>query len=89
MYSSALPILYPMAVINLSIIFLVDKYLLLRFYRTPKNYDEQSIEFSIGDMKYSFLFHFIIGLLVFSNDRILSNSGHIDLFNNLELNNND
>ena len=47
MYSPGLPILFIIAAINFIIIFWVDKWLILRFYRTPKNYDEQSIEFCL------------------------------------------
>lgn len=72
-----------MAIVNFTIIFWVDKWLLLRFYRTPKNYDEQSIQFAIGEMKYAFLFHFLVGSLVYSNDRILSNSGQSDALSGL------
>lgn len=72
MYSPALPVLFVIAVINFFIIFWVDKYLLLRFYHSPKNYNEESIMFSLGEMKFSFLFHFLIGLLVYSNERIIS-----------------
>lgn len=80
MYSPALPILFLMAIINFTIIYWVDKWLLLRFYRKPKNYDEKSILFLVHEMKLSFLFHFIIGTFVYSNDRILSNSGNLRLF---------
>ena len=31
-------------------------------------------------MKYAFVFHFLIGGLVYSNDKILSSSGTLDLF---------
>lgn len=47
MYSPGLPILFIIAAINFFFIYWIDKWLILRFYRTPKNYDEQSIEFSI------------------------------------------
>jgi ABC-type uncharacterized transport system permease subunit len=77
MYSPGLPILFLMAIVNFTIIYWVDKILLLRFYRKPKNYDAQSIQFSVDEMKYSFLFHFVIGAFVYSNDRILSNSGSV------------
>jgi len=75
MYSPGLPILFLMAIVNFFIIYWVDKWLLLRFYRKPKNYDETSIQFSIHEMKFAFFFHLVIGSLVYSNDRILSNSG--------------
>ena len=78
MYSSGMPVLFILVALNFFMIFWVDKFLLLRFYKTPKNYDEQSIKFSISEMKWSFLFHFIVGTLVYSNDRILSSSGKAD-----------
>ena len=73
-YSSGLPIMYIISAVNFMIIYWIDKILLLRFYRTPKNYDEQSINFSLGQIYYAFLFHFLIGSLVYSNDQILSST---------------
>ena len=73
-YSSGLPIMYIITAVNFSIIYWIDKTLLLRFYRTPKNYDELSINFSLGQLYYAFLFHFVIGSLVYSNDQILTSS---------------
>jgi len=77
MYSPGMPMTFGIAVINFTIIYCVDKFLLLRFYRTPKNYNEQCIDFAVSEFKYSFLFHFAIGLLVYSNDRILSSAGKV------------
>lgn len=79
MYSSGLPILFPIAIINFVIIFWMDKTLLLRFYRLPKNHDETAIKYSLDMMKYAVLFHFIIGAFMYSNDRIISTSGSLDL----------
>lgn len=75
MYSSGLPILFLITAGNFFIIYWIDKWLLLRFYKTPKNYDEDCIFFSIHEMKISFVFHFIIGAIVFSNEKILSKKG--------------
>ena len=72
MYSSGLPVLFLITACNFLIIYWIDKILLLRFYRTPKNYDETCINFSLNEMRFSFLFHFIIGAVVFSNNKILS-----------------
>ena len=80
MYSSGLPIMFPITAVNFILIYWIDKTLLLRFYRTPKNYDEKCIEFSIKEMKFGFIFHFIIGALVYSNARILSSSGSNNFF---------
>mmetsp|Transcript_511 Transcript_511/g.521 ORF Transcript_511/g.521 Transcript_511/m.521 type:complete len:488 (-) Transcript_511:930-2393(-) len=72
MYSSGLPVLFVITAVNFLLMFWIDKFLLLRFYRTPKNYDETCIYFSLGEMKYSFVFHFFLGALIFSNNKILS-----------------
>jgi len=80
MYSPGLPVLFLITALNFTIIYWVDKYLLLRFYRTPKNFDEKCIEFSLKEIRLSFVFHFIIGALVFSNEKILTSSGEAGLF---------
>ena len=75
MYSAGLPILFLITAFNFMLIYWVDKWLVLRFYRTPKNYDEVCINFSIEEIKYSFIFHFIIGAVVYSNEKILTSKG--------------
>ena len=79
MYSSALPALFPLTVLNFLIIYWIDKFLLLRFFRTPKNYDQESIFYTISEMRTAILFHFIVGLFVYSNQKILTNSGMKEL----------
>jgi hypothetical protein len=75
MYSAGLPILFLITATNFMIIYWIDKWLLLRFYRTPKNYDEMAINFSLNEMKFAFIFHFFIGAMVFSNEKILTSKG--------------
>jgi hypothetical protein len=77
MYSPGMPMTFGIAVINFTIIYMIDKYLLLRFYKIPKNYNEQCIKFAISEFKYCFIFHFIIGMLVYSNEKILSSTGKV------------
>ena len=72
--------MFPITAVNFIIIYWIDKTLLLRFYRTPRNYDEHSILFAIKEMKFSFFFHFVIGAFIYSNSRILSSSGESNLF---------
>lgn len=80
MYSPGLPVLFIITAVNFFIIYWVDKCLMLRFYRIPKNYDETSIMFTIHEMKFSLIFHFFFGAIVFSNKRILSPSGTTSFF---------
>lgn len=70
-YSPALPLLYPIAVVNLIIIYWMDKMFCLRFNRTPKNYSEDIITKKFYFLKLTFLFHFIAGLILLSNNGIL------------------
>ena len=75
MYSAGLPILFLITAVNFMLIYWVDKWLVLRFYRTPKNYDEVCINFSLEEIMLSFVFHFIIGAIVYSNEKILTSKG--------------
>jgi hypothetical protein len=47
MYGTGLPILYLVSVINFTLTYAIDKYLLLRFYRKPTNFDERPVLYSI------------------------------------------
>jgi len=82
MYSPGLPVLFLITAINFLIVYWIDKWLLLRFYRTPKNYDEICINFSLNEMKIAFIFHFILGSAIYSNDKILTSSGAVNLIRN-------
>ena len=71
MFSSTMPILYMVMIVNFSFTYLVDKILILRFYRTPVNYDKTSTKFSITLMKFGILFHFVIGYFLMSNKTMI------------------
>ena len=71
MFSSSMPGLYLVTAINFFIIYWVDKYLLLRFYKSPKNYDETTIMYTISMLKWLFVMHFGMGLMMLSNKQIL------------------
>jgi len=86
MFSTGLPILFLLAAINFTIMYWFDKYLILRIYKTPVNYDQKPIDFTIRLMRWSFLFHFFIGFYMITCDGILSSDNEYDGvsdFNNL------
>jgi len=61
--------------INVLVIFVmywVDKYLLLRFYRTPRNISDEVILFTVQKFKWAFVIHAIFGVFALSNPNILS-----------------
>mmetsp|Transcript_28228 Transcript_28228/g.42721 ORF Transcript_28228/g.42721 Transcript_28228/m.42721 type:complete len:131 (+) Transcript_28228:1693-2085(+) len=71
MFSTGLPMLFLVSAVNFFIIYWVDKVLILRFYKTPKNYNEKTIKYTISNLKWSFLFHAVVGFIIISNDKIL------------------
>jgi len=64
--------------INFTIIYWVDKTLLLRFYKTPKNFDETIISYTISKLKATFTIHGVMGVFMLSNDKILSKKTFLD-----------
>lgn len=63
----------------------VDKYFLLRYCKTPRNYDERVITWTINTIKLAFVWHMIVCGGMLSYDPILSSTkrmgGVLDYFN--------
>lgn len=72
MYSSGIPILYPLAFVFYVIVYWVYKCLLLKFYRTTSNFNERLVLESISLIKYGIYLHMLLGVVMFSNSNILS-----------------
>ena len=72
LFSTGLPIIIVVTLANLIAMFWIDKYLLLRFYQTPKNWDDTTIKYTISLLKWTFVFHFAMGMLMLSNSDILA-----------------
>jgi len=72
MFSTGLPIIIVITIANFFAMYWIDKYLLLRFYRTPKNWDDTTIKYTLSLLKWTFVFHFVMGMLILSNSDILS-----------------
>jgi hypothetical protein len=86
MFSVGLPILFLLAAINFIVMYWIDKYLILRIYKTPVKYDHKPIHFTLELMRWSFLFHFFIGFYMITCDGILSSNNQYDQisdFNNI------
>jgi len=78
MFSPGMPIMYAVTAFNFTAMYWIDKALVLRFFRSPKNYDESSIKHTISSLKTSFLFHFFMGLVMFSNKDLVSSVNLIE-----------
>jgi hypothetical protein len=72
MYSSGLPSLIFLTAINFTIIYWLDKWLILRFYAKSKNYNEKFSKSVMNELKWTFLFHFFFGRLTYANSDILN-----------------
>ena len=72
MFSPALPLLYPIAVVNLTNIYWLDKLQVLRFNRIPKNFDEGLVIKLLNYAKLTFPIHFVTGCILLSNQKILA-----------------
>ena len=71
-YSPALPLLLPIGLFNLTCIYWIDKTFLLRFNKTPRNYDERIVYYMIYLLKLTFPCHLVGGLFLLANNAILS-----------------
>ena len=72
MFSSGMPIMYLIFANNFGWAYWKDKWVVLRFYKTPPNFDESSIKFTIDVCKLAILLHFVNGYLMFGNQDIIS-----------------
>ena len=79
MYSVGMPILFLISAMNFALMYWVDKWLILRFYKLPRNYDETTMHSTLHQLNYSFLFHLVIGVLMISNSGLLPTSEMVSL----------
>ena len=65
-----MPIIVVITLVNFICMYWIDKFLLLRFYRKPKNWGTGPINYTLLLLKFSFVFHFYFGTLALSNTDI-------------------
>jgi|TARA_B110000285_G_C15117847_1_gene615242 hypothetical protein len=66
-----MPIFYLLAVTNLTGMYWVDKWLVLRVNKTPLNIDEKPIKHALKMMYWVFYMHFFVGYSMITNDSII------------------
>ena len=79
-YSSGMPILYPVACVNFTIIYWVYKILMVKYYRKTVSFNQDLPIYSIFYLKIGIVLHVCMALFVLSNEEIVS----AKLFDNLE-----
>lgn len=70
-YGSGLPVMYLIATIYFFVTYWTDKFLILRYYQKPNFLDEQLALRIVPWFKLGLVFHFVLGVMMFSNAKIL------------------
>ncbi|CAD8150635.1 unnamed protein product [Paramecium pentaurelia] len=86
-YCSLIPLMLPLGFLALLIHFLVQKFLLLKFYRKPPSYDEALHDSVFTLLPYSIIMHILIAIWAYghpyifpsSSDALIDNEGFLDV----------
>ena len=70
LYSAGLPLLYPIAAAAFTAYYWVDKFLFLRFYRTPPAYSNKLSQWSSSILSYAVILHLMVAIWMYSADGI-------------------
>ena len=73
MYGLAIPILFPIAALAISVLYTVEKSMLFYAYRLPPMYDERLSQSVLNQLYYAPLFMLSFGYWMASNKQLLSN----------------
>ena len=73
MYGFGIPMLFPLAAVSLTILYLVEKTMLYYSYRKPPMYDEKLGDTVLSIMSWAPLYYFAFGYWMVSSNQILSN----------------
>lgn len=74
MFGTGFPLMFAISCVNFFFMYWIDKWLILRFYRNPKNYDEKFIKYILSNVKLAFVFHACVGFLMLTNEAILTSN---------------
>ena len=64
--------LYPLAAVSFFMFYWADKYLILRSYRKPPNYDNTIALTLLGWFNYALIGHFVVSIWMYSNTKIFT-----------------
>jgi hypothetical protein len=73
-YSSGMPLLYPIGMFQFIVTYWVDKLLFLRLYKTPPRYGIEMSEVTRRSMVFALFFHWLFGFYMYSNSQIFTYS---------------
>jgi hypothetical protein len=73
MYGLGIPLLFPLAAIQILVLYIVEKLMIYYSYRQPPTYDDKLNNRVLAVMTYAPLFMFTFGYWMVSNKQLLSN----------------
>lgn len=73
MFGLNLPLLFPIAMIAFTVLYIMEKLTLTYYYKKPPMYDEQMNETAIGILKWAPFVMMIFGFWTMGNQQIFSN----------------
>lgn len=74
MYSAGAPILYIFVFITFVIAYWVYKHLLIRYYKTTWEFDENFVNYTLNHYKIGVILHLIMTLMMFTNQQSLGST---------------
>lgn len=63
--------LYPIAAIYFAITYWTDKWLLLKYYLEPHQYDASMAEYIVSFFKYAFVLHFAVTYYMYKEPKVM------------------
>lgn len=72
LYTSGIPILYPIACLYFCVVYVCDKYMLFRWYKKPAVLDGHIALNSLEWFKFAILLHVVCGSIMYSSSDILN-----------------
>lgn len=74
LFSSGLPILYPILAIKMLVYYFVDKYLMMRIFRKPADYDAEMHKEMVEKLYRLPFYHCLLAILIFGCAQIFYDS---------------
>ena len=73
MYGPGIPILFPIGLLGLIVLYSVERYSVAKYYQIPPNFDDSLNEACVKDVLWSPIFYCGVGFWMYSNRQIFEN----------------
>jgi hypothetical protein len=73
LFGIGMPILYPIAILNLSVIYLVERYVLAYYYRVPPTMDDRLVKNAMETLRFAPLVFLMNAFWMLTNQQIFAN----------------